>query len=87
MRTLLRDIQANVRSFVGGPFYHLMIVSCAAEDSAILLKGFEAVELSRELRYEPGERDNLERLLKVYSERGDSARLQQCERELAGLAS
>jgi tetratricopeptide (TPR) repeat protein len=47
----------------------------------------KAVDLSRQSKFDAGQRVNLENLLRLYDERGDSARLHECQRELALLVT
>jgi tetratricopeptide (TPR) repeat protein len=44
MRSIIEDIQSEFRRFIDSRKYNLLIISCEPRDSALLLKGLEALE-------------------------------------------
>src|SRR5262249_7624557 len=44
MKKIIQDIQARLKSFINGSRQRLLIISCAPENSALLLKTLDAIE-------------------------------------------
>jgi tetratricopeptide (TPR) repeat protein len=44
MKSILQDLQADLRSFLTSPASHLLIISCETEHSALMLKSIDAFE-------------------------------------------